>query len=259
MTKRSANDPKPTSAEKYFSMNKGADIPWKRLSAEAAAIVGSILLAFWIDAWWDDQSDARQERALLGALLQDFETAKDEFGKTRAGHNKVFSSMEKILYWAEAGSVEEDEQAEVDVVLSNVFYRNTFDPPMGAVDTILASGRLDLLSNTTLVTELTRWKSLVEDLNEREAAAANHFYQTVYPYLSTKLNLQDLDKDIPYPGGAPWPQQPANAYLLVSDRDFHNAIYVHWVLYWNVQTRLPTIADALDRIAGLTALELSGG
>ena len=240
-------------------MNKRTSISWKRLSAEAAAIVGSILLAFWIDAWWDDQSDAKQERALLGALLQDFETARDEFGTTSAGHNKVFGSMEKILYWAESGSVREDEQAEVDVVLSNVFWTPTFDPPMGAVDTILASGRLDLLSNTTLVTEVTRWKSLVEDLNEREAAAANHFYQTVYPYLSANLNIQDLDKDIPYPGGVPWPQQPANAYLLVPNRDFHNAIYVHWVLYWNVQTRLPKIADALDRIAELTALELSDG
>lgn len=114
--------------------------------------------------------------------------------------------MEKILYWAEAGSVEEEERGEVDILLSNVFYRPTFDPPMGAVDTILASGRLDLLSNTTLVTELTRWKSLVDELNGRETAAANHFYETVYPYLSANLNIQDLDEDIPYPGGVPWPQ-----------------------------------------------------
>jgi hypothetical protein len=166
--------------------------------------------------------------------------------------------MEKILYWAEAGSVEEEECGEVDILLSNVFYRPTFDPPMGAVDTILASGRLDLLSNTTLVTELTRWKSLVDELNGRETAAANHFYETVYPYLSANLNIQDLDKDIPYPGGVPWPQQPADAYLLVPNREFHNAVYVHWVLYWNVQTRLPKIANALDRITELTSLELSG-
>jgi len=68
-------------------MNRAADIPWKRLVAEAAAIVGSILLAFWIDAWWDDRSDVKMERALLSALLQDFETAKNVFGTTSAGHN----------------------------------------------------------------------------------------------------------------------------------------------------------------------------
>ena len=165
--------------------------------------------------------------------------------------------MEQILYWAEAGSVPEDDRLEVDVRLRNVFYTPTFDPPMGAVDTILASGRLDLLINANIVTELTRWSSMVEDLNQREDAAENHFYRTIYPYLSANLNIQDLDKDIPYPGGIPWRQQPANAYMLVPNRDFHNIIYVHWVLYWNVQTRLPNIEATLDRITELTMAELA--
>jgi len=232
------------------------DISWTRIFAEGGAILVSILLAFWIDAWWDDRSDIILERSLLNALSQDLQATQKEFVKISAGHQKVLGSMEKILYWAEAGSVPENDRASVDVLLSNVFYRPTFDPPMGAVDTILSSGRLDLLGNPKLVTELTRWGSLVEDLKGRENAAADHFYQAVYPYLSSKLNIQDLDKAIPYPGGVPWPQQPANAYLLVSNREFHNIIYVHWVLYWNVTTKLPKIGDALDRISDLTALEL---
>jgi len=240
-----------------LSMTNSREIPWPRIFAEGGAILVSILLAFWIDAWWDDRSDGHQERALLNAVLQDFQTSRVEFEMTSARHKKVFGSMEQLLFWAEAGSVPEDNRADVDVFLSDVFYRSTFDPPMGAVDTILASGRLDLLGNPTLVTELTRWSSLVEDLNEVENAAANHFYQTIYPYLSANLNIQDVDKDIPYPGGVPWPQQPTDAYLLVPDREFHNVIYVHWVLYWNVHNKLPKIGDALDRIIELTTSELA--
>ena len=237
-------------------MKTDREIPWLRITVEGGAILLSILLAFWIDAWWDDRADRQQERALLNALSQDFHAAREEFETISAGHRRVIRSMEQILYWAEAGAVPEADRLDVDVRLSNVFYRPTFDPPMGAVDTILASGRLDLLGNPTLVTELTRWSSLVKDLNEHEDAAANHFYETVYPYLSANLNIQDLDKDIPYPGGIPWPQQPADAYLLVANREFHNIIYVHWVLYWNVQTRLPKIDAALDRIADLAKSEL---
>ncbi len=74
---------------------------------------------------------------------------------------------------------------------------------------------------------------------------------------ATNLNIQDLDKDIPYPGGVPWPQQPADAYLLVPNREFHNVIYVHWVLYWNVHNKLPKIEDALDHIIELTTSELA--
>jgi hypothetical protein len=32
-------------------------IDWKRISAEAAAVVVSILIAFSIDAWWQERSE----------------------------------------------------------------------------------------------------------------------------------------------------------------------------------------------------------
>ena len=54
--------------------------PWKRLSLEAAAIVASILLAFWIDAGWDQREDAARERIVLETLLadmQEFQSARE--------------------------------------------------------------------------------------------------------------------------------------------------------------------------------------
>jgi len=38
-------------------------IPWKRLVLEATAIVASILLAFAIDAWWDERQDRKEANA----------------------------------------------------------------------------------------------------------------------------------------------------------------------------------------------------
>ncbi|MGB5165798.1 MAG: hypothetical protein WBN61_11105 [Woeseiaceae bacterium] len=37
------------------------NMPWGRLAVEAAAIVGSILLAFAIDAWWHGRKDHLQD------------------------------------------------------------------------------------------------------------------------------------------------------------------------------------------------------
>jgi hypothetical protein len=42
-------------------MSRADKIPWKRLSVEALAIVGSILLAFAIDAWWEDLARSSDE------------------------------------------------------------------------------------------------------------------------------------------------------------------------------------------------------
>ncbi len=43
-----------------FSVGSTRQIPWLRVFVEGVVIVGSILLAFGLQAWWD----GRQERAL---------------------------------------------------------------------------------------------------------------------------------------------------------------------------------------------------
>ena len=42
-------------------MPKSQDVPWKRLTAEGMAIIVSILLAFGIDAWWEDRQQQHDE------------------------------------------------------------------------------------------------------------------------------------------------------------------------------------------------------
>ena len=67
-------------------MTESPFIPWGRLVAEGAAIVISILLAFSIDAWWDNRKDIAEEReillgleadeifAMIGARLEEWDT-----------------------------------------------------------------------------------------------------------------------------------------------------------------------------------------
>jgi hypothetical protein len=52
-------------------MTESKTIPWKRLAVEAAAIVISILMAFWIDAWWQDRSDQIRIKEYLSQVRED--------------------------------------------------------------------------------------------------------------------------------------------------------------------------------------------
>ena len=54
-------------------MTETQNIQWKRIVVEAAAIVGSILLAFAIDAWWDDRQDRAAEQRIFVGLKSEFE------------------------------------------------------------------------------------------------------------------------------------------------------------------------------------------
>ncbi len=49
------------------------NIQWKRISAEGAAIVVSILLAFTIEAWWEKYQDRSEEQGILLGLKSEFE------------------------------------------------------------------------------------------------------------------------------------------------------------------------------------------
>ena len=53
-------------------------IPWPRVLVEGVVIVGSILLAFGIDAWWDARKERDRESQLLVGLLGDFETTRSD-------------------------------------------------------------------------------------------------------------------------------------------------------------------------------------
>jgi len=235
---------------------KKQTVSWRRLAAEGAVIVVSILLAFGIEAWWDSRSDSVQARALVTALSKDFITTGERFSEAWAAYETVLGSMERILTYAEAGLVPESEWEQIDTLLSRVFYSiNTFEPPMGAVETILNSGRLDLFRDQELLGELTRWTSTINEFKTLKRAGTDHFYQSLYPFFRESLNLQDLDKDIPW--AVPWPHDPTEAAALIMDRSFQNAIYMHYVLYHNIGEKLHGIEEAIGHISEMTDRELN--
>jgi len=52
-------------------MSNADKTPWKRIAVEAVAIVASILLAFAIDAWWENRALVRDEIVSLDLIGRD--------------------------------------------------------------------------------------------------------------------------------------------------------------------------------------------
>ncbi len=239
-------------------MNESQKLPWKRISIEAAAIVASILLAFAIDAWWDSQSNAMQEQALLIALSDDFAAAEDMLVSVKRMHVITATSGEKLISYGEAENIPEADREGIDLLIGSHFGRTIFSPPMGTVESVIGSGRIDLLTNQELVAELTQWSSLVSQLQILEIEAREHFYERIYPYLSARLSLMDLDKGYrQYLESFPWDQAQTDAFQLVSDQEFLNIVYVHWVIKTNILTRVEPVEASLMRIRNLIEKELS--
>jgi hypothetical protein len=230
-------------------------IPWNRLVAEGAVIVASILLAFAIDAWWDERADDIQERALLTGLVEDFHAASEDLNRARTLHEAKSVAAAQLLSWAESEGSGDIRAEQVERAISTMFAHPTFDPPMGTVRTILGSGRLDLLGNPELVRELTRWSALFEDLREDEENAKRHLYQSLFPFLSQRLNLKDLDKT----SYMQWPGDKAltDANRLLSSVEFQSIVFMAWSLEKNVAEGLVPAEAAIDRITRLVEEDLA--
>jgi hypothetical protein len=239
-------------------MTESQKIPWKRISIEATAIVASILLAFAIDAWWNSRSDAIQEQALLLALSDDFDAAANVLTLVKRMHAVTAESGEKLISYGDADNVPEADRDGVDLLIGMHFARTIFNPPMGTVQSVIGSGRIDLIANQELVAELTQWSSLVSKLNILEIEAREHFYDRIYPYLAERLNLKDLDKGYPqFLDSFPWEQAQTDSFLLVSEEEFLNIVYVHWVIKTNIISAFEPVEASLTRIRNLIAKELS--
>ena len=80
-----------------FHMTTIENIPWKRLSVEALAIVGSILLAFAIDAWWEERLDRQIERNDLERLHAEFIRNRDRMNEMGTAGKAKIASERKIV------------------------------------------------------------------------------------------------------------------------------------------------------------------
>jgi hypothetical protein len=79
-------------------------ISWPRITTEAAAIVGSILLAFAIDAWWDERQLRAEEQEILRGLKGEFEAIHATLARDKAAHLKRLGYFEALLIAMEDGS-----------------------------------------------------------------------------------------------------------------------------------------------------------
>ena len=140
-------------------------IPWKRLTAEGGAIVLSILLAFAIDASWDERQERVEERETLEALQSDFESNREAASNVISIHATFEDRVARLARMTrqEVLALPEDS---VGPLIAALAAPGTFDPATGTVDALIGAGKLGLLREAELRQALTRFLSLVEDAQE---------------------------------------------------------------------------------------------
>jgi len=179
-------------------MTEIQQIHWKRVGIEASAIVASILLAFAIDAWWDERQDRKMEREDLERLHAEFVWNRDrisDFGTptlAEAASTEMYKSL--VAHLGQDGPLELQ-----NTLISRVRATPTFDDVTPVLDGLILSGRLDNIRDQEVVLTISYWQRWIQQVEETDLHARQFVLTQLVPALAKRGNMgatyDDVDSD----------------------------------------------------------------
>ena len=227
-----------------------------RLVLEGAVVVLSILVAFALDAGWD-------EAALRRDVLLDLGNVERELSVNRDMVLFQQDLMTRMLVGSE--SLVEIMAANPDRALINVadtlawlqFLTPTFDPSLGATDALIASGRMASIEDPDLRLELAGIRGLIRDAVEDQVVGRDVYYDLLAPAVYA---ASDSEKTVRV-ATTYWAEERAVGRALSSYGEVpypntpfvRNAIRERALIYRIAVTELDSVLEAIDRIEELIA------
>jgi len=132
------------------------------LMLEGMAIVVSILLAFWLNAWWDNHQKRGEERLLLESISSELEAIRHAASRDLSSAKAIRKNVSRLIeisYGAELADGEDIFQ-----VLGDSLWRNspvTYSAPV--LSAAVAGGNISILSNAELRLRLISWETRLKD------------------------------------------------------------------------------------------------
>lgn len=144
-------------------------IPWSRHAAEVIVIVGSILLAFAIDAWWDGRQESIQETETLQFVLDNVRVDISE-ANNRLESGKIDQLVLQEFYASSPTELTSVSRERASQIFNALYRANTFDASQNSISGLINSGRSNIVRDRELKASFERWSSLVTEIQERAEA-----------------------------------------------------------------------------------------
>ena len=167
-----------------------------KLALEGAVVVISILIAFALDAWWNDkqlQEETAEDLAIvqfeLGENIRLIRVTTDIIDRV-LGANDVL--IAKLLAQPDSAMVEIDDTT----VWWGIFNNPTLDLSFGATDAWIADGRLGALGSPILRQRLASVRGKVGDVVEEQQVAREISVREIYPLIKDEIGDIELVQEI---------------------------------------------------------------
>ncbi len=170
-------------------MTETQNIPWKRTAVEAAAIVASILLAFAIDAWWQNRTDRLVEAQYLQAMRADLLRSLELLDENEATQRRQVGYLESLLLTDGDTPYSDELRLWLDDGLFNV---GTYQPQISALHELESSAQTQIIQNQDLRRALASVRQRMNGLENVQGDFQLSQQMLIDPFLVDNFDLSNL-------------------------------------------------------------------
>lgn len=153
------------------------------LLLEGVVIVVSIVLAFALDAWWDDVAERRQLRQQLGSVQAEVRGNRDLVLFQVDLMERMIDAGEALVEAMDSGASRGGAVSVPDTLAWLPLANPTLDASLGAIDALVGSGQLALIRDPALRSRLAGLRDRISDSVEEQEQALTVYYDHLYPRL----------------------------------------------------------------------------
>ena len=147
---------------------------------EIALVVIGILIALQINNWNNDHIDRNEEIQILNGLADEFQENYERIKKSMEANKRTISAANQLIEMIRSGELMKFPQ-EMDSLIVGLTLFSSFDASTGVVDEIISSGKLSIIDDRTLRIQLTRWPSLLEEVEDHNLIRLNLYTNLLIP------------------------------------------------------------------------------
>jgi len=238
------------------------------VTVEAAAIVASILLAFTIDAWWDQLQERSKVNEHLVSILADMQTAEEYVQFYRRMALAKQESIERLMVAASSATDKLADES-LDKALHDLgYYAETNIMPEGSIEALIASGNMRLIESEVLQRKLSGWTSFLSYVRENISPDYQYVFNVWDPYLRKNGNSTQVGQyalmGMPGHPNDVWVENfPKVAYghfdhsVLLEDPEFRNILKELWTTQAGLLSALEELQDEIFEVIPLVQSEIA--
>lgn len=199
---------------------------------EGVAIVASILLAFAIDAWWDNRQRDESEQIVLQTLLDDLRVKQVLLADMSEFSEAIIESAETLLR-AASNTEQTLSEDSIDRLIGDTWWVNNDSLWDSApLSQLVAGGNLSLISNTELVQELAALQVSIERVKYHYRNDGQFHKDVMTPFMIANANMAQTTASIRHRPGQP--ESPIEMPDLGSAMGYHHSELLSTIEFQNL-------------------------